>query len=50
MKWLDWEKDPKKESGSSEWRPILKFWICAVIIIGALLIATAFAYAPFKIS
>ena len=27
MKWLEWEKDPKKESGSSEWKPILKYWL-----------------------
>jgi len=47
---LDWEKDPKKQSGGSEWRPILKFWLCAFIIIGTLLLATAFAFAPFKIS
>ena len=56
MKWiknlwnaLSWEQDTKKVE-STEWRPILKFWIIAVIILGVFLLATAFAYAPFKIS
>ena len=47
---LDWEKDPKKQSGGSEGKPILKFWVFAGIIICTLLLATAFAFAPFKIS
>jgi len=50
VRWLGWEKDPKKQSGSSEWKPILKFWISVVILIWVLLLITAFTYAPFKIS
>mgnify|MGYP003153732862 FL=1 len=48
--WLKWEDNPKKQSGGSEWKPILKFWMFAGIIICTLLLATAFAFAPFKIS
>ena len=36
MKWLEWEKDPKKESGSSEWKPILKYWL--IVLSGAAII------------
>ena len=36
MKWLDWEKDPKKQSGSAEWGPIIKFWL--ITLSGASLI------------
>ncbi len=50
MRWLDWEKDSKKQTGGSEWRPILKFWIIVGILVCVLLVATAFAFAPFKIS
>ena len=50
MKWLDWEKDPKKESGSSEWKPILKFWVYAIIVICILLFILGATNAPFKLS
>tara|TARA_R100000900_G_scaffold64006_1_gene51333 strand:+ start:1140 stop:1292 length:153 start_codon:yes stop_codon:yes gene_type:complete len=50
MKWLGWEKDPKKESGSSEWKPILKFWIYAAIIISVIFLLIGVVEAPFKIS
>jgi len=56
MKWiknlwnaLSWEQDTKKVE-STEWRPILKFWIIAILIIFGLLFIVGAANAPFKIS
>tara|TARA_R110000824_G_scaffold400925_1_gene609963 strand:+ start:1270 stop:1434 length:165 start_codon:yes stop_codon:yes gene_type:complete len=51
LKWLSWEKDPKKQSGSAEWGPIIKFWIYGIAILTILLIvAGAWAFAPIKLS